>query len=171
MSPGDRLEEMHVRELWTGVSGMISAWGTLSCCSVRDFLSFSPTPLSDISRWRRKVGRQKEEGVTGEEMRFYMGSGGMEVTVPSWRQAGLLSKRPSLPAESFHPMTVPTSHQTEQDPPRQMLMARGRRAQKGSCQCLGPNVPATGSWLPCMVGGGLRVAKAPTSLWPPRTSS
>lgn len=101
-------------------------------------LSFPPTPPSDLSRRRRKMGRQKEEGVTGEERRFHVGNEGLEVTVPGWRQAGLLPQCPSLPAEPSHLMTVPTSHQTEQDPPRQMLAVRGQEGTEGALPILWP---------------------------------
>ena len=51
--------------------------GNPALCSETLFLPHPhPHPQSDISRWRKKMGRQKEKGVTGEEMRLYMGSGG-----------------------------------------------------------------------------------------------
>lgn len=61
------------------------------------------------------MGRQKEEGVTGEEMRLYMGSRGDRGS-----QCPARDRQVSLNAHSSHlnpptPMAVPIPHQTEQD--------------------------------------------------------
>ena len=103
-------------------------------------------------------------------MTLYTGNRGEGVTVPSWRQTGLWSKCPLLPAESLHPGNGARSRASRAGPSRQTLMVRDRRAQAGSYQSSGP--PATGSLIPWRSRrGGLRVAKAPTSPWPPGTSS
>lgn len=118
------------------------------------------------------MGRQKEEGVTGEEMRFYRGRGGMEVTVPSWRQAGLLFKCPSLPAESFHPNDSAHFPPDRAGPPETDVNGQGAGGhRRGLARALAPMCQPQAPRFPAWWGGGLRVAKAPTSLWPPRTSS
>lgn len=97
--------------------------------------------LGPISRWRRKMGRQKEEGITGEEMTLYMGNREGEregVTVPSWRQAGLWSKCPLLPAESLHPHNGAHSPPNRAGPSTQMLMVRGQEGTGGVLPVLRP---------------------------------
>lgn len=69
--------------------------------------------------------------------------------MPSWRQAGLLSKFPSLPAEPFHPNGSAHSPTGRAGLPRQTLMGRGRRAGKGPCRLAPvcqPQAPRFPAW-------------------------
>lgn len=113
-------------------------------------------PLSDTGahfpggggRW----GDKRQEGVPGEAMTLYTGNRGEGVTVPSWRQTGLWSKCPLLPAESLHPGKGARSRASRAGPSRQASMVRDRRAQTGSYQSSGP--PAPGSLIPRRSGRG-----------------
>lgn len=92
--------------------------------------------------------------------------------MPSWRQAGLLSKCPSLPAESPPtPVEVPTPHQTEQDPQDRCERSGAGGHKQGLARPLAPMCQPQAPRFSEQWRGGLRVAEAPTSPWPPRTSS
>lgn len=74
-------------------------------------------------------------------MTLYMGNGegeGEGVTVPSWRQAGLWSKCPLLPAESLHPNNGAHSPPNRAGPSTQMLMVRGQEGTGGVLPVLRP---------------------------------
>lgn len=64
-------------------------------------------------------------------MRLFRGNGGWRSQCPAGdRQVSCLNAHPSQLNPST-PMTVPASHQTEQDPPRQMVMVRGQEGTEG----------------------------------------
>lgn len=118
------------------------------------------------------MGRQKR-GIIGEEMRSYMGSEVVGATVPSWGQAGLLSKCPLLPAESPNPSGRDPLPVRQIMTLKQMLVMGGWRAQKWFLLVLLASMrqPQAPRFSDRGRGGGLIVSEVPTSPWPPRTSS
>lgn len=113
--PGGNLEEAVCvgggggGALGAELSRVLSAWWVLCPAALSETLSPPHPPASEWHwGWRRapggggRWGDKKRKRRRGNEV-IHGERGGGGTTVPSWRQAGLLSKCPLLPAESPHP--------------------------------------------------------------------